>query len=147
MQFERLQKYLKMLLYLIEHERVFIKDLCEEFGLSYQTVNTLFEKWVKQKKIKKIKRQNHKFGEHFHYYMLTDKTRKDLEQVLGQETEIIETTFNPEALKIIEIANELVLTIPEYLQDIGITVNQEKYRLFIQKLRDFFRHYDIPLDY
>lgn len=150
-----LKRNFNLLLFFKRKDKVSIPTIEHAFNIPYQTVDSIFKRWIDEGLVERGEVTPKQLGGVRYMYNLTSKGNAFLEDIISlfsRETSRVNgeqesqngysegTPSDPteRGEMILEIANQLVLEIPEFLQDVGISFSEESYRKFVSKVRRFF---------
>jgi DNA-binding MarR family transcriptional regulator len=154
MNFQNVKRDLVILLTLKGRGKITLSDLSDILGLVYQNVRYILEKWIDEGLIQKDEIEGRQLGEDKYRYFLAEEGEKELKALADKFSGIYtlekkevaappaETNSRDEGLTL-EIAEELVLELPEWLVDLGIEVTNKQYKELQGTVKEFLKKYGI----
>ena len=148
----------RLLRVLYSREHVSIPALTNTFNLPYQTVVSILNRWKEKDIVEKNEVENKTIGGIKYTYCLSSNgsalweeiielIRQDLPQdekkpqskgPTPHPNTNLEADRREMEQRFLDLANQLVMEIPEFLRDVGLEVTQDAYQRFVGKLKLFF---------
>ncbi|MGV9200724.1 MAG: hypothetical protein ACOC4M_18090 [Promethearchaeia archaeon] len=121
--------------------------------MPYQTIVTITSWWTDAGLLQKTAPEELKLGGPKYFFELTEvgetylrQLYTDLHVFYGGEVEKSEPSETDEVALPPEVINSLMLNIPEYLTDLGISFTQEQYKRFTEKVKTFLEKEGVNIE-
>jgi DNA-binding PadR family transcriptional regulator len=160
MKLDQFKVHLKIFSHLQKEHTTTTGDLTSQYAIPYQTVIGILNRWQAHGWVSRHPVQDLKLGGEKYYYTLTEQGLEYIRSLAAEIASIMPLESDtssaqppsPEPLSEeqgipVDVLNGVIMEVPEYLQDIGVSLTEEQYRVFIEKLKKHLQGEGIRLDY